>query len=173
MAIRFREHAYIKWHPHIQPFLATAKLNKLHRRFFHPSANKLCNFLRLPGLYDTPWNTRTTLLQINLRDPCRRYVQTHRRFNLKIKDIFEFNHFIYAYVFYIDKKPTLHGLDEATDYQKATRLPFLTENDHGMPLGIVGFTFTSEHLKSSDMMTEQLYCQSFPSTGSTTTYSTI
>lgn len=128
--VRFRGHAYIKWDPHLQTHFTTAEFNRLHRRFRHRSTEKLANFLNRSGLDYSPRHTRTTLEAITRNcDTCQIYSQAPRRFKFKIKENFQFNHTIYAYVLHINRRTILHVVEEATYYQAATWLKSMTAND--------------------------------------------
>lgn len=127
--MRFRGHAYIKWDPYLQNTFTVAKLHRLHGRFGHPSTDNLGKFLHRSALDETPGHTCTTLEAISSRCfPCQRFAQAPRRFKFKLKDNFEFNHNIYADVFYIARRPILNIEDEATCYQDATWLKFKSMN---------------------------------------------
>lgn len=44
------------------------------------------------------------------------YIQTPRLFKFALCDVNEFNHSVFVEILYIDKKPILHVVDEATRY---------------------------------------------------------
>lgn len=68
--------------------------------------------------------TRKILLDMMRRCvACQTYAQKPRRFKFTLQNDKEFNHTVYADVFYIDAKPILHIVNEATNYQAAQCLP--------------------------------------------------
>lgn len=117
---RKRGHPFILWDPHISCMLTNTELHRLHRRFGHPSADKLMKLLQRAELPDVGPETRKVLEKIERScEPCQIYAQKPRRFKFTLREDKDFNHSIYADVFYIDGKPVLHVVDEATNFQAA------------------------------------------------------
>ena len=101
-------------------FYTIAELSRLHRRFGHPSVDKLAALLRRADPKKFSESTRNALQKIT--DECRLCQfesQRPRRFKFTIRDEKTFNPSIYIDVQYIDSKPILHVVDEATLYQAA------------------------------------------------------
>ena len=102
--------------------LTDTELRRLHKRFGHPSADKLHSLLRHADI--TEPDLRQTLEAISKEcEHCQRNAQAPRRFKFAYHDENEFNHTIYVDVFYINGRPVLHVVDEATKYQAARWLP--------------------------------------------------
>lgn len=117
---RVRGHPFVQWNSFSSCHLTEIELRRLHRRFGHPSTEKLLNILHRAEIADIGPNTRKILSNIERTcGPCQTYAQRPRRFKFTLRDDKEFNHTIYADIFYIDKKPILHVVDEATYFQSA------------------------------------------------------
>lgn len=99
-------------------FLNETELRRLHRRFGHPSAERLYNLLSKSGHNDVP---REYINQINkFCDHCQKHRGPPQRFKFKLQDdSAQFNHSIIVDVMYIDNHPVLHVVDEATNFQAA------------------------------------------------------
>lgn len=117
---RVRGHPFIQWNPHISCLLTEVELRRLHRRFGHPSTDKLMKLLKRSTLENIGSGTRRILEAIEKHcDPCQRYAQKPRRFKFTLRDDKDFNHTVYVDIFYIESKPVLHVVDEATNFQAA------------------------------------------------------
>ncbi len=104
-----------------------SELRRLHRRFGHPSSEKLLNLLRRSELSDVDNDTRKMLDEIARRcHLCQMHAEKPRRFKFALRTDKQFNHTIYVDVLYIDRKPIFHVVDEATRYQAARWLPDVT-----------------------------------------------
>lgn len=123
-AIRKFGHAFIQWNPFLSCHFTKVELRRLHRRFGHPHVDKLINLLERSEVDSVTPETRVILLDI-MRTcvACQTYAQKPRRFKFTLRDDKDFNHTVYADIFYIDAKPILHVVDEATNYQAAQWLP--------------------------------------------------
>lgn len=118
---RTNGHPFVHWNAHLKCMLTSVELRRLHRRFGHPSTYKLINLLERSEIQHLGPETRKILKGIKRTcDPCQSYAQKPRRFKFTLRDDKDFNHTIYADIFYIEVKPVLHIVDEATYFQ-ATR----------------------------------------------------
>lgn len=116
-------HAVINWNPHLQCAFTEAQLRRLHRRFGHPSANKLVNLLEKSDTDEATQETRDILDKISRQCRlCQRHNQARRRFRFTIRDDAHFNHSLYTDVFFILKRPILHVVDEEKRFQAARLL---------------------------------------------------
>ena len=96
--------------------LTETQLRQLHRRFGHPSVERLSRILTKVGEeYDNDALKRLTDIchhcQINAKAP--------GRFKFTIRDDHEFNHEIIVDIFFINGQPVLHVVDSATAFQAA------------------------------------------------------
>lgn len=124
---RFYGHPFLRWDPTLCCFFTYKELKRLHKRFGHPHADKLYNLLKRADLSNVDNSTRATLEEITRKcKPCQTYAQAPRRFKFVLRDDKDFNHTVFVDIFYIDKKPILHVVDEATRYQAARWLPNVT-----------------------------------------------
>lgn len=104
----------------MQCFLLFTRLQGLHRRFEHLSAEKLFNLLSRAEWSDMDSSIHQILLSIQrLRTPCQNYAQRPRLIRFTLRKYFDFNHLIYVDIFYIDNKPILYMLDEVIRLQAA------------------------------------------------------
>lgn len=117
-------HPFIRWDGFMQCFYTENELQRLHRRFGHPSADKLSNLLKRADPEKFKRGTRKMLEIISRQcKPCQFQSQAPRRFKFTIRTEKNFNESIYIDVFFIDGKPILHVVDESTRYQAARWLP--------------------------------------------------
>ncbi|RAL64335.1 hypothetical protein DID88_001811 [Monilinia fructigena] len=109
--IRRRGHAFLTWKVDMNQliqesicqndcYLTTTELQRLHRRFGHPSAQRFHQVLQRAG-YDENNDAIKHLTKFTLPEDT------------------EFNYAIYVDVMYIAGEPVLHIVDEATRYQAA------------------------------------------------------
>ena len=114
-------HPFLLWNPFLHCFFTRAELQRLHRRFGHPHADKLYNLLRRARPDEVDHDTRKTLEAIVRHcQACQLYAQKPHRFKFSLRDNdVDFNHSIYVDILYIDGRPMLHVVDEATNYQAA------------------------------------------------------
>lgn len=125
--VRVQGHPFIQWNERIETHFTHAELQRLHRRFGHPHVDKLYNLLKRSEVSNVNAATRKTLQQIEKScGPCQEYAQRPRRFKFTLRDDVDFNHTVYADIFYIDGQPILHVVDEATRFQAARWLSRVT-----------------------------------------------
>jgi Reverse transcriptase (RNA-dependent DNA polymerase) len=99
-------------------FLTTTELRRLHRRFGHPSADRLHTVLERSGHDDIDKKTLERLTK--LCEHCQKHGKSPGRFKFTLRDEnIDFNHSIYVDIMYIDNQPILHVIDEATRFQAA------------------------------------------------------
>lgn len=129
--IRHDSHLYAEMNFPRYTFYSTAQLRKLHRQFAHPSAGKLYNLLERAGIEAVDTSTLEQLEQIVARcEPCQRIKNAPLRFRVSmgLEDI-RFNARAYMDIMYIDGRPVLHIVDEATRFSAARSLTKIsTEN---------------------------------------------
>ena len=130
-------HIFLVWNTSLQSFiqesfsynpcfLTEAELRRLHRRFGHPSANRLYKVLQRSG-HQTDLDTLDTLEYLSKYCAhCQKHGQSPGRFKFNLKDDVQFNYSIVVDVFYIGGKPILHIVDEATRYQAGRWLQNVT-----------------------------------------------
>ena len=94
---------------------------KLHRSFGHPSASALYKLLRRAHPDEANQSTRQTLEQIAKEcETCLRHASKPRRFKLTVgHNNARFNHVVAVDIMYINNKPILHVVDEATHFSSA------------------------------------------------------
>lgn len=122
-------HPFILWDDSLQSFitlsfdqnpcfLTSTELRRLHRRFGHPSVDRLHKVLERSG-HDIDKRAIKQLTKF-----CSHY-QIHRKSPGRFKFILredqdsDFNHTIFVDVMYINGSPILHVIDEATRFQAA------------------------------------------------------
>jgi hypothetical protein len=96
-------------------FLTNTELQRLHRRFGHPSVSRLQKVLERAGHDDVDKSVLEYLTKYCVH--CQRHGQSPGRFKFNLKDDVHFNYSIIVDVFYITGKPVLHVVDESTRYQ--------------------------------------------------------
>lgn len=107
-------------------FLSDTELRQLHRRFGHPSVNRLIRVLERSG-HDDSQHHRIVLEKINkFCHYCQKHGKSPMRFKFTIKNDTNFNHTVFVDVFYISGDPVLHLVDEATKFQAARWLNNMT-----------------------------------------------
>lgn len=116
--VRKNGHPFLVFSPSSSCFFTTVELKRLHRRFGNPSHDKLANLLDRADIEHVNSENRKGLRSIEQEcSACQLFAQRPRRFKFKIRKYIDFNHSIWVDVFYIEKKPILHVVDEATNYQ--------------------------------------------------------
>jgi hypothetical protein len=101
-------------------YLTTTELRRLHRRFGHPSADRLHRVLERSGHGEGI--NKKTLHQLNkFCAHCQKHGKSPSRFKFTLRDNedVDFNYSIYVDIMYIDGQPVLHVIDEATRFQAA------------------------------------------------------
>ena len=106
-------------------FYTTTQLEKMHRQFAHPSASKLFNLLKRAGTEAVDAKTFKRIRDIVARcEPCQRIHNAPVRFRVSIgHEHVRFNARAYIDIMYLDGKPVLHIVDEATRFSAARFLP--------------------------------------------------
>ena len=123
-------HPLVTWNPFIKCMFTVQELSRLHRRFGHPQAMKLFNFLKRAEPEKIDRKTRSRLEKIvKYCKLCQLHSQKPRRFKFTLREDKNFNEVIYVDIVTIDKKNALHVVDEATRYQAARWLPSMTADD--------------------------------------------
>ncbi|KAE8549770.1 hypothetical protein EYB25_008294 [Talaromyces marneffei] len=97
-------------------FLTETELRRLHRRFGHPSVEKLRKLLVRAG-HDV--DTEALKHIRKFCHHCQIYGQSPGRFRFTVRDDVSFNHSIIVDIMYINGKPVLHVVDEATRFNAA------------------------------------------------------
>lgn len=107
-----------------------SELRKLHRVFGHPSVQALYNLLKRANPEGVEGSMRKKLEEIiSACDTCVRHGAKHRRFKVTIgTDDLRFNHNVAVYAMYINSRPVLHLVDEATHFNAARFLRNKTSN---------------------------------------------
>ena len=97
----------------------------MHRNFGHPSPLKLLNLLKKTGLEAVDQSTIAQLEIITARyEPCQRIKNSPLRFRVSIgHENILFNARAYMDIVYLDGRPALHVVDEATRLSAARFLP--------------------------------------------------
>ena len=116
-------HLYREW-PGATILFNRAELEKLHRRFAHPSVEKLMNLLRRAKPTEVDSQTAKILQEItDSCDPCQRLSPKPYVFQVSMPDAIQFNHEVIVDLMWIDKEPVLHVVDRGTHFSSATFLP--------------------------------------------------
>lgn len=98
-------------------YLTETELRRLHRRFGHPSANRLHRVLGHAG-HEVEKKALHRLTRVC--EHCQKHGKSPGRFKFTLRDDnIDFNHSIYIDIMYIEGQPVLHIIDEATRYQAA------------------------------------------------------
>lgn len=100
--------------------LTETELRLLHRRFGHPSVQRLHRILQRSG-----HQTDISMIEaINkICHQCQMHSKSPGRFKFTVKDDYDFNYEIIVDVMYLNGKPVLHIVDAATSFQAARFLP--------------------------------------------------
>lgn len=114
---RTRGHPFIQWKSHISCSFTAVGLRQLHRRFCHPSIDKLVKILERSGAAGTGLDTRRVLQSIEEScDAGQTCTQELRRFNFTLRDDKKFNRKVYVDRVHIEGKPALHVIDKSTNF---------------------------------------------------------
>ena len=124
-AVRRFGHSFLLWDTSLQTyisesfncnpcFLTKVELQRLHRRFGHPSVERLRRVLERAG-HDVDSQALEYLTRYC--EHCQRYSRSPGRFKFNLRDDVNFNFSIIVDIFYIKGKPVLHVVDEGTRYQ--------------------------------------------------------
>ena len=95
-------------------FLTETELRRLHRRFGHPPVRHLQQVLKQSG-HEFELHTLKHLTRYC--EHSQKHGRSPGRFNFTIKDDIDFNYNIIVDILYIESKPVLHIVDEATRFQ--------------------------------------------------------
>ncbi|KAI0993172.1 hypothetical protein K3495_g15012, partial [Podosphaera aphanis] len=108
-------------------FLTETELRRLHRRFGHPSTDRLYKLLSRAGHEGV---SKETLSEISkFCHHCQLHGSAPKRFKFSLKDDREFNYEILADIMYLDSKPVLHVVDSATSFQAAQFLTTMSAKE--------------------------------------------
>jgi len=121
---------YYTWNRNFVLF-SEAELFKLHRSFGHPSASALYNVLKRARPGDVSSETRLAIEEMQKRClTCARHSQKPRKSKLTIgTEDLNFNHTVAVDIMFINRKPILHVVDEATPFSAATWLKNSTSSE--------------------------------------------
>ncbi|KAF1350556.1 hypothetical protein EJ07DRAFT_169093 [Lizonia empirigonia] len=98
-------------------YLTEVELAQLHRRFGHPAAGRLYKVLARAGYDDVD---AATIEKINkFCHQCQITGKAPGRFRFTLRDDIDFNYRLIVDVMYINQRPVLHAVDEATAFQAA------------------------------------------------------
>ena len=112
-------HPFIIWGTPTISYLTEPELRQLHRRFGHPTVERLSRLLHCAG-HNDPEHEQLLRKITDYCSLCQKYSQAPRRFKFTLRDDdIEFNHTIYVDVMYINGSPILHTVNEATMFQAA------------------------------------------------------
>ena len=109
----------------------TSELSKLHRSFGHPSVTALCNLLKRARPDEMKTSVRAAIEDITKRcNTCAEFSSRPKRFRLSVgAEDLHFNSIVAADVMYINQKPVLHVVDEATHFCAALFLRSMSAAD--------------------------------------------
>ncbi|POS82721.1 hypothetical protein EPUL_004120, partial [Erysiphe pulchra] len=99
-------HSYEKLNGIIECHLTDTELRQLHRRFGHPSADRLAKILSRSG-HD--FNRQAIKHLTKFCDSCQKYSKSPGIFKFNLKDDKDFNSCVYIDVLYIDEKSVLQN----------------------------------------------------------------
>ena len=95
-------------------YLTTVELQRLHRRFGHPSVRRLQQVLERSGqTIDKSALDHLT----RYCSHCQKHGKSPGRFKFTLRDDVEFNHTVIVDIMYINGSPILHIVDEQTRFQ--------------------------------------------------------
>jgi len=125
LVVRRFGHSFLLWDTSLQSFIAESfaynpcfltnvELQRLHRRFGHPSVRRLQDILERAG-HDI--NKEALEYLTKYCKHCQKHSQSPHRFKFSLKDNVDFNASIIVDVFYLESKLVLHIVNEGTSYQ--------------------------------------------------------
>ena len=105
--------------------MSVAELEKVHRQFYHPTAEKLFNLLKKAKPEEAAPETRRNLEELTTRcDPCQRIRTAPNRFRVSFgAEHVQFNERVLMDIMYINGDPILHIVDEGTHFSAEKILP--------------------------------------------------
>lgn len=119
-------HAYITQSFNSNPcFLTDTEIRRLHRRFGHPSAEKLRLLLERSG-HDEGLDKAALERLTKYCSFCQKHGKSPGRFKFTLTEDIDFNYSIIVDIMYIDNSPILHVVDESTRFQAAKWLANIT-----------------------------------------------
>jgi hypothetical protein len=95
-------------------YLTDVELKRLHRRFGHPSVERLTRILERSG-HDV--NSKTLDHLTRYCHHCQKHGKSPGRFRFTLRDDIDFNYSIVVDIMYIDGAPLLHIVDKGTRFQ--------------------------------------------------------
>ncbi|CRK29788.1 hypothetical protein BN1723_003653 [Verticillium longisporum] len=104
-------------------FLTEAELRRIHKRFGHPSVEKLWNLLQRA---DQDVNRDALELINRFCHHCQIKGKSPQRFKFALRSDIDFNYEILVDIMHLDGKPVLHVIDASTGFQSATFIPNFT-----------------------------------------------
>lgn len=115
------QHLYAKMDLMASTYFTRTQLLKLHKQFYHPSAQKLFNLLKKARPQEASPETLRILKEISKNcDPCQRISTAPKRFRVTLgSEHVQFNERILIDLMYIEGKPILHIVDEGTKFNAA------------------------------------------------------
>ncbi len=120
---------YYVWNPPDVVLYTETELRKLHRSFGHPSVGALSRMLvrARPEASNVVQELESITKECST---CQKHAVRPRRFKLTVgHDDAKFNHVLAIDIFYINGKPILHYVDEATQYASARFLSTMSSSD--------------------------------------------
>jgi hypothetical protein len=97
--------------------LTEPELRQLHRRFGHPSVRKLTQVLERAGYDDI--DSRTIEHLTKFCKHCQLHAKSPGRFKFTLKEDIDFNYSVIIDILYLNGKPVLQAVDEATAFNAA------------------------------------------------------
>jgi hypothetical protein len=121
-------HLYLCWAPKVLDYYSCAKLDRLHKHFFHLSAGKLLNLLIKAGPETLTPETRHILQEISSScEKCVRYSSAPISFQVRMPDEIVFNKEIRMDFMYFEESckqsATLTIVDAGKTFTSASFLP--------------------------------------------------
>jgi hypothetical protein len=101
----------------VYSYFTEPELHQLHRRFGHPSVQRLTRLLQRAGYEDI--NARTIEHLTKFCKQCQLNGKSLGRFRFTLKEDINFNYSVLIDVLYLDSKPVLQAVDEATAFNAA------------------------------------------------------
>ena len=95
-------------------YLTNTEIHRLHRRFGHPSAEKLYKVLKRSRHDDVDKRAIDHLTKYY--SFCQKYGRSLGRFKFTLREDLDFNHSVYVDIIYINGSLVLYIIDEATRY---------------------------------------------------------
>jgi Reverse transcriptase (RNA-dependent DNA polymerase) len=130
--VRHDGHIYLEWDELHQSTFSTMELKKLHRPFFHPSADKLQNLIKRARPEMAGEETRKILHEITATcHPCQMIARKPLAFTVgsaNDSDI-TFNRELAMDIVYLSGRPAFHIIDVDTHFQAATFLKSMSTDD--------------------------------------------